>query len=769
MERKSRKRIFNLSLGQKGLVLVGLPLLFELIFVAMLAVLLRQAETEATLVAKSKDKVATASIVTKLFINAGASLAAYSVQKNPTLAEQYEVSIDQIPVEITKLKVLCADNDRQLESLGQIDRTTIEGIEIVKKLKKNMDASAGNRLALFMSGSKLFKKLNQLMSDLEEEVDEFMEEERRLTRSRPQMESRARHLVHIVLWTGTVLNVLLALIVAHLFYTGVNARLRVLTDNTIRLARSEPLRPIMDGTDEVALLDRVFHEMADALAEAVRKERAIIENALDVICSIDEERRFTAVSPASVQVWGYLPEELIGKCFTDMIHPDEVATAIKAMDSIMAENVLVPFENRIVRKDGAVVQVLWSAYWSMAERSMFCVAHDITERKRAEELLRESEARTRSIIESMPVGLIIVDDVGKIGLINPQMEKMFGYHKEELIGRPLSMLFPKAEEFASDNLCEAACEKLAGRLREFNAQRKNGETFPAELSFMQYQTTDAPRLLINVLDVTERHIMEKLKREFVTTVSHELRTPLTSIRGSLTLLAVGALGPLGDQAHRAVKIAERNCLRLVCLLNDLLDMEKLEAGKMEMVYERMSLFSVVDRSVESVRSFADQYAIHIEVTGQDMEVCADADRIIQVMINLLSNGCKYSPRGGLLSVMIAEEERTVRINVKDSGRGIPVASLTNIFERFQQVEAADAKAKGGTGLGLAICKAIVEQHNGSIGVDSEPGEGSTFWFRLPKWGTSEAPLPSEQLEDIDIMGGNTVYKSVENIAPGQRQ
>lgn len=762
MEKKSRKPIFKLSLGQKGLVLVGLPLLFELVFVGMLAVLLKQSETEAALVARSKDKVATAGMVTKLFINAGASLAAYSIQKNPTLAEQYESSVEQIPVEIVKLKSLCVDNVRQLETLGAIERSTAGGIEIIRTLKRKMDGSNGSAFG----GSELrsLKKLNRLMSDLEAEVEEFMEEERRLTRSRPQIESRARHLVHIVLWTGTILNVLLAMIVAHLFYTSVNARLRVLTDNTIRLARSEPLRPIMAGSDEVALLDRVFHEMADALAEAVRKERAIIENALDVICSIDEELRFTAVSPASVKVWGYLPEELIGKCFTDMIHSDDVGDTIRATEAIMTDNVLLPFENRVVRKDGLEVQVLWSAYWSNAERSMFCVAHDITERKRAEELLRDSEARTRSIIESMPVGLIIVDSVGIISNVNPQMEKIFGYHEAELIGHSLTMLFPGAEEFSPSSIA-GDTERLIGRLREFRAQRKNGEVFPAELSFMKYQTAESLQLLINVLDVTERHIMEKLKREFVTTVSHELRTPLTSIRGSLTLLAVGALGPLAEQANRAVKIAERNCLRLVCLLNDLLDMEKLEAGKMEMVFQHMHLAPVIERSVESVRAFADQYGIHIEVSGPELEVCADADRIIQVMVNLLSNGCKYSPRGGLIQVAVVEEEHTARVSVKDSGRGVPPESLANIFERFQQVEIADAKSKGGTGLGLSICKAIVEQHNGSIGVDSQPGEGSTFWFKLPKWGTPEAPVAVSKVEEIELTGA---YKPLENMELGQR-
>ena len=394
---------------------------------------------------------------------------------------------------------------------------------------------------------------------------------------------------------------------------------------------------------------------------------------------------------------------------------------------------------------------------------MFCVAHDITERKRTEELLRDSEARTRSIIESMPVGLLILDGEGRIQLTNPQMETMFGFRGEELLGEFMSSLFPKAVEFSPRNFSAGACEKLIGRVREFDAQRKNGDIFPAQLSFVKYRSGEGAPLLINVLDVTERHVVERLKRDFVTTVSHELRTPLTSIRGSLTLLAVGALGPLADQAHRAVKIAERNCLRLVGLLNDLLDIEKLESGKMDMVFERVSLFAVIDRAVESVRSFADQYSIKIDVSGSDCDVCVDADRIIQLLVNLLSNGCKYSPREATVLVSLTEEDEYVRIAVTDSGRGIPPDAVAHIFERFQQVEPDDAKRRGGTGLGLAICRAIVEQHNGTIGVESQPGQGSTFWVRLPRWGTPGAPRPAEELEDIDITGSNALYSTIDKV------
>ena len=730
--------------------MVGVPLLFELIFVGMLTALLGQTEKEATRVAHSKAIISKTNTLTKLVIEAGAALAGYSVHKEPTYEEHYEAAVEQIPNEVAELRKLAADNPRQEASLQKIESTVEQGLVLIKSVKKGLDT--GDESGTLLSGNRAFNELQKLTDNLEAELSQFSMDERKVEKSSPQTEQRSRSMVHTMLWVGTALNVLLSLLMAHLFYTGITGRLMILIDNAIRLARNEPLNPAIAGTDEVAYLDRVFHEMAAALAEAARKERSIIENALDVICSIDENGKFTAVSPASVNVWGYQPEELIGRRFTELILTEDIENTLDCTRRIMIEHLLLPFENRVMRKNGTIVHILWSAYWSNAERCMFCVAHDITDRHRAENMLKESELRTRSIIESMPVGLVIVNEQGLIEIVNPQMEKMFDMHAEELIGQHIFELFPKAEEFRPQSFKAGAYYRLLGKVREFSARRKGGELFPTELTFISFNTSEGSRLLLNILDVTERHSMERLKREFVTTVSHELRTPLTSIRGSLTLLAVGALGAMPEQAMRATKIAERNALRLVNLINDLLDIEKLEAGKMDMVFEQAKLSSVIERSLESVRPYADQYEIKLDLKMEkEFEVCADGDRLVQIFINLISNACKYSPRTETVLIEVKEAaDNCVGIYVHDKGRGIPADILPKMFERFQQVEAADAKRKGGSGLGLAICKAIVEQHNGKIGVDSEYGKGSTFWFTLPNSDHPDAPDAKEPLEEPEI-------------------
>jgi len=219
----------------------------------------------------------------------------------------------------------------------------------------------------------------------------------------------------------------------------------------------------------------------------------------------------------------------------------------------------------------------------------------------------------------------------------------------------------------------------------------------------------------------------------VAMVSHELRTPLTSIRGSLGLLAAGKLGDLSEKAQRAVTIAERNTVRLAALINDILDLEKLESGKMEMHFEPVKVSAVIERSLDSVRAFADsnEVALQVEANGSTASLNADGDRLVQVVVNLLSNAVKFSAKGSAVTIAVDEAPGWVTFKVIDRGRGIPATHKDLIFERFQQVEQSDSKKKGGSGLGLAICKAIIEQHGGRIGVDSEEGKGSQFWFRVP--------------------------------------
>lgn len=222
--------------------------------------------------------------------------------------------------------------------------------------------------------------------------------------------------------------------------------------------------------------------------------------------------------------------------------------------------------------------------------------------------------------------------------------------------------------------------------------------------------------------------VEKLKKEFVAMISHDLRAPLSALQMYLSLLVDGTYGQLNDTGERRGQSALKSVAQLVKLINDLLDMEKLEAGRMEMVFKPTELNSVIEYSIESVRNLAEGSEVEIKFESKAARILADGDRLAQVLINLLSNAIKFSPKNGFVIVSAERIGEQIKVAVQDQGQGIPAQYRDLIFERFKQIP---GQKKGGTGLGLPICKAIIEQHNGTIGVDSEEGKGSVFWFILP--------------------------------------
>ena len=354
------------------------------------------------------------------------------------------------------------------------------------------------------------------------------------------------------------------------------------------------------------------------------------------------------------------------------------------------------------------------------------------ERDAATRALRESNDRMRALVDNMLEGLITISGRNVIEQVNPAAEAMFGYSAADMVGQHLKLLMPQSLAPQADDYLKDVAQRALGRLTEWDGRRKNGEIFRFELSLFGFQTPDGRTHFAGHLrDISERKKLEKMKQEFVSTVSHELRTPLTSIRGSLSLLAGGALGDLPDEAKDVVVIAERNTVRLIALINDILDLERVEAGKVQLKLEEIPLAAVVERSLESVRGFAEQQGITITAPATETRVVGDLDRLVQVLVNLLSNAVKFSPPAGTVAVEVAERDGYAEVSVRDQGRGVPAHRREAIFERFEQVESSDARQKGGSGLGLAICKAIVEAHGGTIGVEDANGGGAQVVFTLP--------------------------------------
>ena len=480
-----------------------------------------------------------------------------------------------------------------------------------------------------------------------------------------------------------------------------------------------------------SLIEQQYADINKKLSDSVSKEAAIINNAVDVIGLIDTHSCFVSVNPAALNVLSYTPDEIIGKPISEFILPEDVDSSLSATLGANKSIDRIIFENRWRRKDGKIIHLLWSAHWSASDNGLFCVIHDITERKLAEQAVQESEERIRLILESLPIALFICNRVGLIELCNTTGESLTSYDRAELFAKSLQVLVPDLIKTGSMIEFEDLASSLATTGHESTIRKKNGESLAVEISMREIQLRGEKKYIFAALDITERYELDKAKREFVAMVSHDLRSPLNSILITLNILDDGKLGELNQKGKQFVSQAVSESKRLIELIKDLLDLEKIGSSNFTLHFERVSMLEVIHASINAVKSSAERRQLQFQIPTEDIECDADGARLIQVLINLLSNAVKFAPSGSQITVQLEKEENNAKVTVLDNGRGIPREKQDRIFEKFAQVEKEDWRQKGGSGLGLAICKAIVEEHSGQIGVASEEGSQTRFWFTIP--------------------------------------
>ncbi|MGK7924109.1 MAG: PAS domain S-box protein [Spirulina sp.] len=361
---------------------------------------------------------------------------------------------------------------------------------------------------------------------------------------------------------------------------------------------------------------------------------------------------------------------------------------------------------------------------------------EIVERIKADNALRESERQLRRTIEHSAYGIVVCDRSGTIRFFNGAAKKIFGRSEEQLLGFHIGM------PLNSQQKCE------------LSILRQDGTSCIVEMraGIITWEGDNAA-YLISLVDITERKAVEQMKDEFISVASHELRTPLTSIRGSLGLLATGRLGQFGEKGQQMLEIAINNTDRLTRLLNDILDLERIESGKVKIVKQNCDGIALMVQAAEAMQGMAEQAEIGLclkcdrrpfwlKEKGREenpylespptVTIWADSDQILQTLTNLISNAIKFSNPRSMVSIGIVRQPEQILFEVKDRGRGIPGDKLESVFGRFQQVDASDSREKGGTGLGLPICREIVQRHQGKIWVESTLGEGSSFYFTLPR-------------------------------------
>jgi len=492
--------------------------------------------------------------------------------------------------------------------------------------------------------------------------------------------------------------------------------------------------------------------------------QAIVEHAGDAIITIDNAGLVETFNPAAQRIFGYRADEIIGEPVQMLAaehYRREVGRYVQAL-AVEGIGTRSRISRQVIarRKDGTrfpadlVVSEMRVNGW----RAFTGLVRDISRRRRAADevkklnrQLAESLSLQRAILNSTNYAIIAVDVLGEVTMFNDGAQRMLGYSEEEMQTQDaLAVLFEPAdmakrmaalsEELGRpirpgpDAFIAKARERLADET-EWTFIRKDGSRLPVMLSLSGiWDEHDMLAGFVGIAhDLSAQKRIEHMKNEFVSTVSHELRTPLTSIRGSLGLLAGGAAGEIPQSARALLDIANKNCDRLVRLINDILDVEKIESGNMRFESVVQPLLPIAEQAVAATHAFASQYHVSFDLRSDsgDLMVAVDADRLLQVMVNLLSNASKFAPAGDIVEVRLSRLPGGARLSVTDHGVGIPPQFHDRIFQRFAQADASDNRQKGGTGLGLNISQAIIERHRGKIGFHSEPGVRTEFYFELP--------------------------------------
>ncbi len=526
-------------------------------------------------------------------------------------------------------------------------------------------------------------------------------------------------------------------------------------------------------------LEREIIDRSRAQVEE-RRVLSIIEHSPDFVGIADPEGQVRFVNQAGLVLAGLSNiEEARTHPMYDFIHHEDAANF---RDQIIPQVIEATFwegEIRFRNFSNGSFTPMRSTIFSTHDPSTGALtgfatfSQDVTERKAAEDALREREARLRGIVESAVDGIITIDESGTVESFNPGAERIFGYASAEVVGQNVKMLMPAPYHVEHDGYLRAhritGEKKIIGLGREVSGLKKDGTAFPMDLSVSEVELAGGKLYTGIVRDITEsktlqREIQEytrdleaanlelqtldQMKDEFISTVSHELRTPLTSIKGAAEIL-LNYKDEDPDVQTELLGIIDSESDRLTRLINDVLDLAAVESGRMRWRISKVDLPSVIETAVDSTHVLTVQKNLTVEIAPSDAlpTVTSDPDRLVQVITNLLSNAIKFTPSGGRIRLQArllplpSPETGTemVEISVSDNGVGIPVNEFDNIFKRFQQVGTSLSDRPRGTGLGLAISKEIVGRLGGAIWVESEPGVGSTFFFTVPVEPTPDRP------------------------------
>jgi PAS domain S-box-containing protein len=592
-----------MRLATKGLLVVCVPLAFQLLIVCVLAVLLWRAQDLAATEARAKDVIYrcnhTTLDIARTLQSAFREDRAAGIYSRPL--EQRD--IDEVRGSISALQELLNVRPAQAHN---VERLSQFADKFVRQLIDAKAAETSKDQELHLTVEMLEFKMLKSSLHLIEIFQDIIELEDKDNPETAAQRAVARTMIRVWLVCACLITAIVGILLAYFCSQTIRKPLERMVKNAIRISTRQPLEPELKGKDELADLDRVLHTVNAAIEEALTSERNLINYAADLVFSIDRQGIFLSVNPFAVTMLGCEPDQLIGTSVFNLIAADDLERVKNTLSANYKGRESLLFETKMKGKT-ELIETSWSVIYSQRDRTFFCVAHDITERK---------------------------------------------------------------------------------------------------------------------------HV-ERLKQDFIAMISHDLRTPLMSVSSSINLVQSGATGEITEAIEKELNSAEKSVDHLIDLVNDLLDFEKLEAGRMNFEIVPLKLSEVIDESVRLVDALAKERNVSIETPVEDLMVAGDQRKLIQVTVNLISNALKHSPSGGAIKIRSRKIDGMIECAIHDEGPGVPDEYAEKIFAPFEQISHRSTAALG-TGLGLAICKLVVEGHGGKIAVrHSELLKGSAFWYSLP--------------------------------------
>jgi PAS domain S-box-containing protein len=520
----------------------------------------------------------------------------------------------------------------------------------------------------------------------------------------------------------------------------------------------------------------------------------LVETSSDALSAVSPDGTILYWSAGAESIFGYPHEEAIGGIFYDLVVPEEALDEARSAtrEAIRTGSVLSETTRR--RKDGSVIYVEATARAIRGgQDELQCVAlvhKDVTQLKLLKHE-RTLETRYRGLLETVPDAIVMVNSVGRMVLVNSQAEELFGYTREELLGKAVEILLPerfRSRHIGARNLYFARPKtRPMGAGMPLYASKKDGTEFRVEISLSPLHTEEGTFAMSAIRDMTERQKLEeelrkkneeleeqnrrvheanRLKSEFLANMSHELRTPLNGIIGFAEIMHDGRVGPVSAEHREYLGDILISAKHLLQLINDVLDLSKVEAGKMEFIPDFVDLELVVGEVCDIVRGLAAKKHIRVrtEIDPALTGIETDLKSLKQILYNYISNALKFTPEEGEVTVrVVPEESESFRIEVEDTGIGINAEAIGRLFVEFQQGDSGTAKKYAGTGLGLALTKKIVEAQSGKVGVRSTPGEGSIFYATLPRIAQPRAAI-EQALKSAVIPSGASLILVVEDDA-----